>query len=688
MNNLYGGQNFTWWVGVVEDRQDPEKLGRCKVRIFGYHIDDLTMLPKADLPWAIPMQPITSAATSGIGISPVGPVEGTWVFGWFLDNEDGQQPVMMGTLAGKNEKHPNADKKTAENDLAAKNLLTTSSGNPVTDGSGNPIRVGIDAAESNYDVNTSFLNHPNNPNANASGSLNNPSDVKPKAFTDPNGVYPKMEYSEKPDTNKLAVEDKTHKYFAVKTKNRKTSIPKAQTDGTWDEPESAYGALYPYNQVIETEAGHVIELDSSPNAERIHIYHKKGTYIEIDVNGSSVKKTIGDSYELTDKNGYVYVKGAYNLTVGGTTKILVQNDADIQVDGDASVLTHRSALVQAAQTVQVVGDDIKISGKSSLQITSDGPVNIQGSSITLNAKTGAFAAKAAKEIALQATTTASVKGGLELLLDAAVVKTKMGSIQVSSTKLPVPTPPEVKSPVPVVINDSVRPDSTESIFLGDALESSAESFTAARIKNNEITTDVGDLTTLSRDDTTEKSSTTTRSLRPSTVDSSEFAGLKEFPESMKLSKYYTLGDLSTKPAASSYAVKDQNGLTSAQIVGNLKHLAVNVLDPIKEKYPDAIITTGFRSSDPKSDHDKGFAVDIQFTGKSKNEYYDIAKWIEANTPYKQVLLEYAKKPDGRIVTWIHVAASPDGGKSAMPIGTLVNHSVNSPGARNSFVNLG
>ena len=149
-----------------------------------------------------------------------------------------------------------------------------------------------------------------------------------------------------------------------------------------------------------------------------------------------------------------------------------------------------------------------------------------------------------------------------------------------------------------------------------------------------------------------------------------------------------MGDLSTKPAASSYAVKDQNGLTSAQIVGNLKHLAVNVLDPIKEKYPDVIITTGFRSSDPKSDHDKGFAVDIQFTGKSKNEYYDIATWIEANTPYKQVLLEYAKKPDGRIVTWIHVAAAPDGRKSAMPIGTLVNHSANSPGARNSFVNLG
>lgn len=688
MNNIYGGQNFTWWVGVVEDRKDPEKLGRCRVRIFGYHIDDLTLLPKEDLPWAIPMQPITSAATSGVGIAPVGPVEGTWVFGWFLDNEEGQQPVMMGTLAGKNEKHPNADKKIAQDQLAANNLLTTTSGNPVTDSSGNTIQVGAETAESNYDLNAAILNHPNNPKATSSGPLNNPADVKPKAFKDPNGVYPKIEYSEKPDTNKLAAEDKSHKYFNVKKKNRKTSIPKALSSGTWSEPESAYNALYPYNQVIETEAGHVIELDSSPNAERIHIYHKKGSYIEIDVNGSSVKKTVGDSYELTDKNGYVYVKGAYNLTVGGTTKILVQNNADIQVDGEASVLTHRSALVQAAQTVQVVGDDIKISGKSSVQLTSDGPVNIQGSSITLNAKTGALAGKAAKEVALQAGTTASVKGGLELLLDAPVVKTKMGAIQVSSTKLTVPTPPEVKTPTPVIIKDSVRPDSPESIFLGDDLSKVAESLSAKRIKNGEISTNLEDLTTLSKDPTTEKDSSLASSAKITAVDVSEFSGLKEFPDSLKLSKYFTLGDLSTRASASSYAVKDQNGLTSAEIVGNLKHLSVNVLDKLKEQYPDMIITSGFRSKNEGSDHDKGQAVDIQFTGRSNDEYYDIAQWLRDNTPYKQILLEYAKKSNGSVVAWIHVAASRDGAKSAMPIGTLVNHSANAPGARNSFVNYG
>ncbi len=68
--------------GVVEDRNDPLKLGRVKVRCFGFHTSDKNSLPTADLPWAHPINPITSASQSGVGDSPVGPVEGTWVIGF------------------------------------------------------------------------------------------------------------------------------------------------------------------------------------------------------------------------------------------------------------------------------------------------------------------------------------------------------------------------------------------------------------------------------------------------------------------------------------------------------------------------------------------------------------------------------------------------------------------------------
>jgi predicted chitinase len=86
-------------TGVVENRIDPLNLGRCQVRVVGLHTHDKTQLPTEDLPWAFPMQSITSASMNGIGHTPIGPVEGTSVIIVFAD-EDLQQPIMMGTIGG------------------------------------------------------------------------------------------------------------------------------------------------------------------------------------------------------------------------------------------------------------------------------------------------------------------------------------------------------------------------------------------------------------------------------------------------------------------------------------------------------------------------------------------------------------------------------------------------------------
>ena len=90
--------NFCWWQGVVEDRNDPEQFGRYRVRIIGYHTLDKAVLPTESLPWSIPMQPVTSAAISGVGSSPSGLVEGSSVIGFFVDGGDGQIPVIMGSF--------------------------------------------------------------------------------------------------------------------------------------------------------------------------------------------------------------------------------------------------------------------------------------------------------------------------------------------------------------------------------------------------------------------------------------------------------------------------------------------------------------------------------------------------------------------------------------------------------------
>ena len=100
MAEFMGKDGFVWWQGVVEDRYDPLYLGRCRIRILGWHTEDKTDMPTESLPWAYPVQPIISAAQTGVGISPTGPVEGTWVVGFYRDGEQAQEPVFFGTLGG------------------------------------------------------------------------------------------------------------------------------------------------------------------------------------------------------------------------------------------------------------------------------------------------------------------------------------------------------------------------------------------------------------------------------------------------------------------------------------------------------------------------------------------------------------------------------------------------------------
>jgi hypothetical protein len=94
MNNFLGKDGFNWWYGVVEDNADPLKTGRVRVRIFGYHTDNLQELPTKDLPWA---QPSLSPSNSKT-FSP--PRLGDYVMGFFSDGESAQAPVIMGVFPG------------------------------------------------------------------------------------------------------------------------------------------------------------------------------------------------------------------------------------------------------------------------------------------------------------------------------------------------------------------------------------------------------------------------------------------------------------------------------------------------------------------------------------------------------------------------------------------------------------
>lgn len=94
----YFGSNPQFWFGIVEDRADPIQLGRVRVRVHGYHTSDVTLIPKEHLPWAQVLMPVTSASMSGVGATPTGLMEGSTVFGMWLDGNDQQTPFVLGSI--------------------------------------------------------------------------------------------------------------------------------------------------------------------------------------------------------------------------------------------------------------------------------------------------------------------------------------------------------------------------------------------------------------------------------------------------------------------------------------------------------------------------------------------------------------------------------------------------------------
>lgn len=302
---VFAGKNgFVWFQGVVEDRADPELLGRVRVRCLGFHTENKEQLPTEDLPWAYPIQPITSAAMNGIGYAPVGPVEGTWVFGFFRDGESAQEPMILGTLGGIPQEK-----------------------------------------------------------------------AKPKeGFNDPNGTYPIEELLGEPDTNRLArgVEEQTY----VEFKKDPEYIDKMKVAGgiggdgpEVEEPETPYQAKYPFNHVRFSESGHLEELDDTPGAERMHRYHRSGTFEEIHPDGSKVLKIVNSQYEVILKDNNLHVKGDLNVTVEGKANIYSKGDCIVQTDGNME---------------QVVAQDLKINAGGQVQISAGDLVTIKGNKIKLN----------------------------------------------------------------------------------------------------------------------------------------------------------------------------------------------------------------------------------------------------------------------------------------------------------------
>lgn len=117
------------------------------------------------------------------------------------------------------------------------------------------------------------------------------------------------------------------------------------------EPTPTFAAQYPFNKVTTTRAGHVIEVDDTPGAERLHVYHKSGSYVEIGPDGTMVIKSAKDKYDVTTGNAMFYVTG--ECTIDAPT---VKMTGDLDVQGDATIggikfSSHKHTGVQTGSSV-------------------------------------------------------------------------------------------------------------------------------------------------------------------------------------------------------------------------------------------------------------------------------------------------------------------------------------------------
>lgn len=336
----FAGKNqFIWWVGFVEDRQDPLKLGRVRVRCVGWHSDNKMQLPTNMLPWAMPVYPTNNTQTYANK-------EGDMVFGFFVDGESAQEPVVLGVFPSIPLKPANIQE--AYSDPRTDAQLKTSPKPPKskqykTDG------TGIVITENE------------------------------KATLNPINL-------DEPTTSRLARNDSatiTKTFIQERKDNLVKNVP--TFNSKWSEPQTQYATNYPYNYVRETESGHIFEFDDTVGKERIHLAHRSGTFQEMFPNGDKVEKITKDNYQIIMKDDHVYIMGKCNITVQGDAEIYVQKNAYAKVDGNLKGQVGGNADVNIDGNVKVnVGGSYKETVGGTYSITSGGKFSISAPRIDLN----------------------------------------------------------------------------------------------------------------------------------------------------------------------------------------------------------------------------------------------------------------------------------------------------------------
>lgn len=220
---------------------------------------------------------------------------------------------------------------------------------------------------------------------NSDGTVSGGTSVNPNVgFQDPSGVYPK--YRNEQDTNRLATGNNLGRTVVLKKEAALKTGVRIANGGTWDQSPVPYNAKYPYNKVTQTESGHVQEMDDTPGSERIHTYHKSGSFTEIDANGTRVNRIVGDGFEILERNGFVYVQGAYCVTVDGAMNLRTDNVFNLEVSGAANINIFNDANINVSGSANLAVGAVLNAKANKINLESVGQFNIKaGSGLNIEA---------------------------------------------------------------------------------------------------------------------------------------------------------------------------------------------------------------------------------------------------------------------------------------------------------------
>jgi phage baseplate assembly protein gpV len=91
--------------------------------------------------------------------------------------------------------------------------------------------------------------------------------------------------------------------------------------------------------VYESESGHAIEIDDTKDHERLHFYHRSGSYVEFGPNGDRAERIQKNKFTVVIGDDSVYVQGDVKLYVDGNVTAEIGGQANITVSGDINATT-------------------------------------------------------------------------------------------------------------------------------------------------------------------------------------------------------------------------------------------------------------------------------------------------------------------------------------------------------------